>query len=281
MRGARLALVLWMAGLFLAGSQASASLVVDRGLPNANLNLAAGANRSNAAWGFNQNQFFTGDDFILPGGDQWRITSLRVWIPAGAFNDPAFQLGDRFSDVALFGGPSIGGVSLLQSGAFSPNANATDNPNIVISQVLYNHLVETTYQTTSGLLANLWQVEFTNLDWLVNAGQSLKFGVHGRTIDSNLAWFNHASNAALSGTPQDGSDNLIRVFDRMNLLSGDVLVDTNQVGFWDKSSDINVQVFATPIPEPSSMLLAGLGLAVIGWGLRRRAGGTAKTHADR
>jgi len=45
---------LGLAGLLSVGTDAQAStLVVDRGLPDTNLNSAAGADRSNVAWGFN------------------------------------------------------------------------------------------------------------------------------------------------------------------------------------------------------------------------------------
>lgn len=55
-----------VAGLFLcAGSvMAQSTLVCDRGLPTANLNNAAGANRSNVAWSFG-NDWITGDDCTI------------------------------------------------------------------------------------------------------------------------------------------------------------------------------------------------------------------------
>jgi len=61
------------------------TLLVDRGLPTANLNNAAGADRSNVGWGYaNYDNWFTGDDFTLAAVDgQWRIDTIRTWAYAG------------------------------------------------------------------------------------------------------------------------------------------------------------------------------------------------------
>jgi hypothetical protein len=84
--------------------------------------------------------------------------------------------------------------------------------------------------------------------------------------------FNHASNAALSGTPQDGADDQYRWFsgaDGASSLSFGGFFDSDGNG-WDKSSDINVQVFASQVPEPWSLALLGAGL--LGIAATRRGG---------
>ena len=62
-------------------------------------------------------------------------------------------------------------------------------------------------------------------------------------------WFNHASNAELSGAPQDGADGAMLQFGAGGNFEG--AVDSNGNG-WDKSSDINVQVFAHRATEEAS-----------------------------
>ena len=62
-----------VAGIVLLASAGGAlasggSLVVDRGLPTANLNNAAGADRSNVAWS-NGNDWVSGDSFTV--GSAW------------------------------------------------------------------------------------------------------------------------------------------------------------------------------------------------------------------
>ena len=55
-------------------------LVVDRGLPTANLNNAAGANRSNVAWAEGSGSTTTsiGDSFSL--ASEYVVTDIRVWV---------------------------------------------------------------------------------------------------------------------------------------------------------------------------------------------------------
>ncbi|MBK6722144.1 MAG: hypothetical protein IPG58_02350 [Acidobacteria bacterium] len=63
-----------LVAMVTAGSLFGQSLVFDRGLPTANLNNAAGANRSNVAWAFD-GDYITGDDFSFGTvGEKWLIT---------------------------------------------------------------------------------------------------------------------------------------------------------------------------------------------------------------
>ena len=249
-------------------SASFATLVVDRGLPTANLNDGSGALRSNVAWGFGQNpeQYFSGDDFVLgstgdPGNPSWKITKVTMWTTGGAAGDPNFFLGDRFENVRLFMGTN--GVSEVASGMFSVGQNQTDNADINIFKTTYS---DNSNYEAFGNQIQLWQVEFSNLSIMVNAGQEVLFGVTGAARDQNLdTWFNHASNAALSGSTQQGTDDLFRYFDLQDLVSGSGYYDSNGNG-WDKSSDINILVEAEAVPEPATMLL-GLGLLPL---LRRR-----------
>lgn len=249
--------------LMPAASTTAQTLVFDRGLPDTNLNNVSGANRSNVAWGYGQsgaNDFTTGDDFVLPAtGDAanptWEVDTIRMWIIAGAAGDASFSLSQRFLDAELYVGTGGGAVSLAQSGNFI-GGNALDNADIVITPVQYSSTPAEDYQTTSGAPAQLWQVDFTNLGLSVNPGELVQFFAFGNAVDpANRAWFNHASNAGLSGTTQDGADDLYS-FIQINDLSNIGSVDSNGNG-WDKSSDINVQVFAKAVPAPGPAALAG------------------------
>lgn len=253
----------------------ASTLVFDRGLPDSNLNNISGGSRSNVAWGYGQNGanlFASGDDFTLAGtGDAsnpvWQVDTIRMWITGGAPGDAKFNLAQRFTDAQLFLGIGGGPVSQVQSGNFIAGGNMLDNSNIVITPVQYAGGED--YQGSSGAAIQIWQVDFTNLNLLINPGDLVEFYAFGNAVNpATGAWFNHASNAALSGTPQDGADDLyraIQINDLTNTFSG---IDSNGDG-WDKSSDINVQVFATAIPTPGAVALFGLaGLAAA----RRRRG---------
>jgi hypothetical protein len=242
------------------------SLLVDRGLPDTNLNNAAGASRSNVAWGFNP-PIFPGDSFTVganPGG--YTIDAIRVWVIASGST-----LGSSFSNLQLYTGPNNipGPVSLTEAGNLTPGTNTSSNPNIHISSVTYAD--GSTYQGTSGNFHPIFQVDFTNLDLDVAADASLMFGVNGSGIGANILSL-AASNAALGGVPADGADDLFYFFDASNLASGNGSVDSNGNG-WDKSSDIDVQVFGNPnaaaVPEPATLALPVFGLLGIAL-LKRR-----------
>lgn len=251
-------------------SLAQAALIVDRGLPDQNLNNAAGANRSNVAWAFN-GDFLAGDDFSLgavaPGNRSWRIDRISVWQIGG---DPT--LGDKFDSLSLFLGRDDGS-SIDKVSTANLTGNATDNGDVSVSQVTYPG-TSTTYQGSSGSPLNMWQVDFDNLG-LYDPGSYL-FAMGGVGPGDPFT-FNHASNAALSGTPQQGADNLYRWFSGTGAdasITPGGFIDSDGNG-WDKSSDINIQVFAQQVPEPFILPLLGVGLLAMGATGRRRSAATA------
>jgi len=92
------------AALAAVGADPTA-LVVDRGLPQANWNNAAGiAERSNVRWTLYE-QGFVADEFRLgEPGEKRVVDRIRLWAAPGAKGiDPA-ALGDFYSKVQLFAG---------------------------------------------------------------------------------------------------------------------------------------------------------------------------------
>ncbi|MCG5501069.1 PEP-CTERM sorting domain-containing protein [Ectothiorhodospira sp. B14B] len=280
-----------MVGLLAMGmsSIASASLIVDRGLPNSNLNSAAGPDRSNVAWDFGSeadgtgDAWIAGDDFTLPclscqpkHTDYWNIYRITVWAIAGGYVSD-FQLGDRYQTISLFLGQDQGEDTVVPRVATANvTGNETDNANVTITPVDYPDNPGVAYQGSGGSFIQIWQIDFFDLG-IFSEGQYL-FAADGisTTGDPQPLWFNHASNAALSGTPQDQSDDLYRWFFGNAGLDEIVfggMVDSDGFG-WDKSSDINIRVYAehvrTDIPEPGSLLLMGMGILGLLSAMRRR-----------
>ncbi len=250
--------VLMALGLILAGSgMASAAVLIDRGLPNQYLNNEAGANRSNVTWQTDDGTGFTGDDFTIgTAGQKYRIDSITVW---GAQYNP---LSDDINNIWLYLGKYDGSLAIASNGSVSGNLNS--NPNITHEFVTYPDVDSTAIYVGNGNVEySIAQTTFSGLNYLVDGGVKYKFGVTG----DNYLWWNHASNAALSGTLQQGADDryLTFTFSDLSLVN---VVDSYNNG-WDKSSDINVRIEGAPVPIPGAILLLGSGLMGLA-GFRKR-----------
>ena len=277
LRLAASALVVFAA--FTATATAAPITSVDRGLPSQNLNTAADTDRSNIAWGddgeFTLNgtpvPYIVGDTFVLEptssSGAQWRIDSLSTWVVAGAAGS---ELGASFNAVSLFLGVwDELWVPKVTSGEISGNTSSNDN--IRITPVQYSGGVD--YEGKAGEFLQIFQLDFLNLGIFAPGGYF--FGVEGSSNDGNV-WFNHASNAALSGTPQDYADDFYWWFfgtpaDPWIRVGGFLDSGLDCCGGWDKSSDINIVVRATEVqvPEPGALALLAGGLLVLAM-MRRR-----------
>jgi hypothetical protein len=221
---------------------ADPNLAVDRGLPQSNLNNASGSVRSNVRWG-GDNQGFIGDDFTIgASGERWVIDSIRTWAVPGV---TAARLSDLFQDVRLYLSDSSSDVTPVATAQLTEGTDEVSNPNIRISEatrggaLLYDDF---------GTSLPIWQIDFTNLNIAVRGGSKTRFGVWGMgrpvpEADGKAAymWFNHGSNAALSGTRQDGADGMMLIFDGAGRADGTLRAQDKD---WDKPSDINVQVLA-------------------------------------
>src|SRR5215469_15837390 len=83
---------------------ADSALVVDRGLPQANLNNVSGAARSNVRWASGDTGFM-GDHFTIgAAGEKWVIDSIRTWAVPGLSEVDPDHLGDFYEDVRLYFG---------------------------------------------------------------------------------------------------------------------------------------------------------------------------------
>ena len=114
--------------------------------------------------------------------------------------------------------------------------------------------------------------------WVVDGGETYVFAADG-ILQSGVPyyWFNHASNAALSGSPQQGADDLYLAWEQPDLDSfypcdsGDSI----NCGGWDKSSDLNVQIWASLVATSKDQCKKG------GWEtLVRRDSTSFKNQGD-
>jgi hypothetical protein len=228
----------------------ASAVLIDRGLPTVNLNNAAGANRSNVAWvdsgqspvATPNDYWMYGDSFTNTGSQVWYISNIRVWTVRAT------------TTATLWGGIDGSAITVAAAtGAISSPVTYADS---------------STYQRGNGDLVDIFAVDFA-VNIVLAAGQTYDFFLDGTGGDYVIP-FLHASNAALSGSPQDGANNLLL---EARVVNGVVVSQdawTSLGNGWDKASDMNVQVTGE-VPEPTTFALAGLALFGIAASRRQKA----------
>ena len=253
---------------------AGPALVFSRPLPVAGVNATPESARSNFAFYYNDvPTWYTGDDFTLPANayGAWKITKIVTWSVPNF--DPALplNLGDEYSDITLWGGPSAATGGLinppLATGSINDGTDTNANPDITHQRVSYS--TDPYYECGETCVFQVYQHTFDNLSWTVSANMLYHFAVFGAPRDpldpaSNFGkWMNHFTTAANAGNTQDGFDTLHWIWD-----AGDPYNSMPyQMQYYN--ADMNVLIYAYPIPEPSTLWLIGLGFAALALRVRR------------
>lgn len=210
-------------------------LLFDRGLPAANLNNGAGADRSNVAWAFGADpagSWLAGDDFKIGGSGAYLVDTIRIWSTSA-------------SGLSVWFGAAGGTIEQLSA---APS----------ISAVTYAD--GKSYQVASGSFLPLYQLDI-NLNRVLDGETTYQFFLDGTNAPSVYP-FIHASNAARSGSPQQGADDqmLYAFIPTGSGIATEVGTWNSRDDGWDKSSDANIQVYGAPVPEPATIVLLGAGL---------------------
>jgi hypothetical protein len=262
--------------LLATASLGAQTIIVDRGLPTANLNNAAGADRSNVAWHYGTppagfSGVVVGDEFNVGNpfsGADVHVTGLSLWVMKSAETQFAnFDYLNTSSYSLLLGD---------NSGFLFP----TNGTPLTITTETYSN--GTSYQASGGSFIDLLRLDFA-VDFIASPDSYVFFALGG--YDSAGAFVDpyvHASNGPLSGSVQQGSDDFLHLFGAQfspqDFFEYAGAYNTDGDG-WDKSSSLNVIVSATAptppdtsaVPEPSTYgMLAGAFLVGIIF-IRRRA----------
>lgn len=256
-------------------------MLYENALPNIFLNQPAGALRSNVA--FTESDPFSefdGTDVVFSeaslGGDIVTVNSITTWSVASLMDNP---LGNEFTSVSLYYRQAGGTWQTLETG--TPNTTFASgsstlvldsNANMTHQEVPYRWDVAAYQSTDPGspdAYYPLWQNTFRNMDLVLSTGVDYQFAVWGTNPNADSStlygyWFNHYSNAFLSGARADNkSGEYLRcsTYD----LSGPCFVEDPAIDqTWDKGANFNMIIdgSVTATPEPSSFVFPLMGILV-------------------
>jgi len=256
------AIVVVTVGMIVSAT-AQSVMIVDRGLPTANLNGPSYETRSNIALGTPVKYGFFGDDFTVPqptASGTWRIDTIRLWFVGGpATNDTDLAndsyLGDQsLGNLSLWVGTNGSRISKALEANFRPGSNATNNSRVVATRVQYSENFygafdyenPTTRCTDNGCytppagFSTIYQIDFKGLNLSYPAGARVWFGMF--TDGAGGLTTTHASNAELSAARQDQSDgywilsSCSRATKRILILRGEIQVPFSSINRWTSMS---------------------------------------------
>lgn len=253
----------------VAALPAGAGVIFDRGLPTANVN-AAGSNRSNVNW---QTGYYDGSlagPYVLQGDDfsftyNALINTITVYevsntLIGGGSTSPDSEFNSISLWYGLAGGPLTNSVTLNNAAlALAP-------------QVQYFGGLD--YQGSNPLdTYAIYALTFNLGGYLAAANTTYAFALDSDPFASNILYL-HASNAGLSGSTQQGADDLLRLYSNAVAFPNGPAGPFASAGFcssdpatfpaldcgngWNKASDFNVVINGST-PEPSSFVLMGIG----------------------
>lgn len=262
--------VIFVLQVLLCSYVSAETILIDRGLPSStNVNNLSAPARSNVSWG-NSFGFLNGDSFVT--GD-WTLDGLSLWIVG---------LPGAFDNMTLFGGVrgTYGNMLPVLSTFYVFQEDYYQQPKPPDPCSVSG--VGVRYQDSGLGCLPITRITFRIAPMSVSAGSVFDFAIDAMPrVPSSCSLssgsfggclFIHATNAPLAGTAQTGSDDLYRQFDGLGVLNP-TDIDSRLNG-WDKSSDINIVVTgtvsgatsssgpATPTPEPSTLMLIVVGLAL-------------------
>ena len=208
------------------------------------------------------------------GSLDWHVTTLTVWAI-----DNEQQLSG--SDVTPTPPASIATGLVLVGGNGDSGLGATtgivSSSYTVLPAPYADSLNGANYRSPSGKYDGVWELTFNVTGLTISAGEDYVFAVG----DSSGALNNDASLLALNATLCNGytdvspcvSDGIVAIGD--GAITGYYnYLDTGINGYPSPdqliSSDVNVELEGTTVPEPTTWLLFGVGVGVLGLVRRRR-----------
>jgi len=256
-------LIAGAAALLLSSAAKADSLLYN--LPETSgTGVNATPNQTNVSYNACENELcgsLFGGDVTNTSSDNWNISTLVVWVVdneqitgAGASTATPTE-PSAFSNLELVGGLVDGSI-----------ANVAGSP--VITAAPYSgSLNGTNYLSPSGGYDGVWQVSFSVPSIFLAPGQTYAFAVADTSSDAN----NDTTDLALNATTCTGAAGATPcVSDGIVVITGGAVAGAYNYADSSVSADVNVALYGTATPEPTTWMLFGAGFGVLGLVRRRR-----------